>query len=199
MEVGVEIDNLNVKEVPSAQASNPWLSSYGTYDAGGELMHLSWSKMKHVFSVRRRHDSLGTDIAESKSFGESSEPSRTPMVFTTAPEIKSDILWRHPVDLFVVECCSRNKPPPPHQPERWELAVSKARRNLRPKVILESWNVKCNTWAHGPTEKGSITRWSDLGYTTRIKFVRCVDVGGAVDQFRLLVARVISTDIDKWT
>ena len=51
MEIGVEVDNLNVKEVPNAQASNPWLSSYGTYDAGGELMHLLWSKMEHVFSV----------------------------------------------------------------------------------------------------------------------------------------------------
>ena len=29
--------------------------------------------------------------------------------------------------------------------------------------------------------------------TTRIKFVCCVDVGGAVNQFRLLVARVISS------
>ena len=78
------------------------------------------------------------------------------------------------------------------------MAVLKARPSVRPKVILESWDVRCNTWAHGPTEKGSVTRWSELGYTTRIKFVRCVDVGGAVNQFRLFVARVISADIDKW-
>ena len=30
-----------------------WLSIYGTYDGGGELMTEAWTKLKHVFAIRR--------------------------------------------------------------------------------------------------------------------------------------------------
>ena len=163
-------------------------------------MHLSWSKMKHVFCIQQRHDSpnLSKRIADPHRCSDGMGATTAPKVFTMAPEIKTDILWRHPVDLFVVECCSRKTPPAAHTPERWEAAVANAKPSVRPKVVLESWDAKCNTWAHGPTEKGSVTRWTELGYSTRIKFVRCIDIGGAVNQFRLLVARVISSDAEKW-
>ena len=188
-------------------------------------MQGAWSKMKHVFSIRRRHDSgssgrgnnkahlssgwessrrhdsgsSGRGIAEAQlSSGWESGGQPHPLVFETAPDIKKNVLWKHPVDLFVIECCSQTAPPPPDHPEQWERAVSEAKVGVRPKVILECWNVRSNTWSNGPTEKASVTRWQQLGYTTRVKFVRCIDVGGAINQFRLLVARVISSDIHKW-
>ena len=139
-------------------------------------MQGAWSKMKHVFSIRRRHDSrfsgkgeksqlfagkessgkrhdstfAGKGIVETHLFpgkesGSQRRDQHHPLVFQTAPDIKKNILWKHPVDLFVVECCSRTTPPPPDHPEQWERAVSEAKIEVRPKVILESWDVRSNT------------------------------------------------------
>ena len=121
-----------------------------------------------------------------------------PIIIPSAPDIKKNTLWKHPVDLFVVECCSRSKPPAAGQSESWEDAIACTKVSVRPKVVLESWDVRCNTWAHGPTEKASITWWSQLGYATRIKFIRRINVGGSINRFRLLIARVTSSDVDKW-
>ena len=157
------VENLEVKLVPpKSTGTKLWLSSYGTYDCGGELIRLAWSKMKHVFSIRRRNEIQDPDqgIVEAVEFGPGDGGAAgTPRlkVLYQAPDISHNVLWKNPVDLFVIECCSRYKPPPPNQPERWEVVVSKTKVDAWPKVVLESWDVRCNTWANGPTEKGSIT------------------------------------------
>ena len=101
------VENLEVKMVPT-NATDPWLSSYGTYVCGGELMCLAWSKMKHVFSIRRRNEiqELDQGIVDAKT-GRADGSAPTPLVLHTAPDISHNVLWKNPVDLFVVECCSR--------------------------------------------------------------------------------------------
>ena len=103
-------------------------------------MHLLWSEMKHVFSIQQRHDSpnLSKRIADPRKCLDGMGATTTPKVFTMAPEIKTDILWRHPVNHFIVECCSQKIPPAAHTPERWEIAVANVKQSMSPKVMLES-------------------------------------------------------------
>ena len=104
----------------------------------------------------------------------------------------------NPVDSLVVERCSVEKAPSASYIHPWETAIAATKEPLRPKVVLESWNPICNTWANGPTEKGCITRWKKLGYQTRIKLIRCIDVGGSLNQTRLFVARTKSEYSNNW-
>jgi hypothetical protein len=76
--------------------------------------------------------------------------------------------------------------------------VERTKKERQPKVILESWNPIVNTWNNGPTEKGCVTRWKAKGYETRVQFIKCTQVGGAVNQVRLFVARVKSEVQEHW-
>ena len=96
-------------------------------------MTSAWKSMKHVFAVRR------------SSFGPPSNNTEA-IVIEIFPHFPVDVLWKHPVDLLVVECCSRTKPSKKgHDSEHWEKAVAQTRVKSRPKVVLESWNIRCNT------------------------------------------------------
>ena len=168
---------MDFRFVPQGTESclTPWLKRYGTYNCGAELMTSAWKRMEHVFAVRR------SSVAPPRQ-----ETAAT--VTTNFPGLQPSFLTAHPVDLFVVECCSFKRPPKnvPH----WEAAVDNTKQSSRPKVVLESWDPRCNTWIRGPTDKSCITRWSKLGYETRTKLVSCTKVGGALEQIRLIVAQV---------
>ena len=177
-------EELSVRIV-APQASS-WLQSYGTFDGGGELMTRAWQGLEHRLAIRR---------TETKG----PFPTRTNAhVYQSAPQFPQKILRKHQVDLLVIECCTRTRPPQANVPDSWEVAVSNTRVELRPKVVLESWSTICNTWSNGPTAKGCITRWEKLGYVTRIKFVSCTDIGGSLNQYRIMIARVCNSDSAKW-
>jgi len=178
------IEEVNVRKV--APQASEWLRSYGTFDGGGELMTKAWLGLEHRLAIRRT-EKIGPSPARTNAH-----------VHQSAPQFPQRILWKHQVDLLVIECCTRTKPPKADVPFSWEDAISITKIQSRPKVVLESWGTICNTWAHGPTTKGCITRWEKLGYVTRIKFVSCTDIGGSLDQYRILIARVRNEDSAKW-
>ena len=150
-------------------------------------MTSAWRSMRHVFAVCR--SLFGPPLSHLGA-----------LVIKKFPHFPIDVLWKHPVDLLVVECCSRTKPPRKgDDSEHWEKAVTKTRINCRPKVVLESWNIRCNTWNNSPTSKGSTTRCNKLGYNTRVKFVSCAEVGGSVEQYCIMIARVQTAHASKWS
>ena len=182
-----EVDKIHVRYTPDGD-SNSWISTFGTYDGGGELMTRAWPKLHHVFAIRRPKDIVEPTDANAK-----------PLIHYGIPNIPSRLLNKHPVDLLVVDRSGlKNQAPKAHYVFPWETSVNHTKLSNRPKVIVESWNPICNTWQHGPTEKGCITRWETLGYKTRMKIVDCTCVGGAIRQARLLVARVGKDHVDKW-
>ena len=128
--------------------------------------------MEHVFAIRRSLVAPPRQETAAK-------------VTTNFPGLPPSFLAINPVDLFVVECCFAKGPPKnvPH----WETAVENTKLTSRPKVVLENWDPRCNIWILGPTDKSCITRWSKMGYKTRTKLVSCTKVGGALEQFRLMV------------
>lgn len=58
--------------------------------------------------------------------------------------------------------------------------------SARPKVVVESL-----AWENGPSGKSARTRWTRLGYESQFRRVEATEVGGAIAQSRLLVARVL--------
>jgi len=57
-------------------------------------------------------------------------------------------------------------------------------------LVIESWEpAALFTSGVGPLDKASRTRWLELGYQTRGRVLRATELGGAIDQERLLVVR----------
>ena len=169
-------------------------------------MRLAWVKMDHVFSVRRRSDVIlelpsvknnNILITDNNNTDDISGDSIFPVILEGCPNYPKKLLDRHPVDLLVVDKSSMKKPPSlPVFP--WERVVSSAASPNRPKVILESWRAASQLWAKGPSVKSCVTRWKALGYESFIKLVRGTDVGGAIQQTRVLVARVQTAEAHRW-
>ena len=151
-------------------------------------MTSAWTKMKHKFSIRRSSTELIPTAGSSG--GGNGDSGASPIIKYGLPNFPAKLLAKHPVDLLVIERCSVSKAPRATYIYPWEDAVGGTEKNFQPKVVLESWDPSVNTWPHGPTEKGCITRWKARGYDSRIKLIQCTQVGGALSQLRLLVARV---------
>ena len=151
-------------------------------------MTAAWTKMEHRFSIRRSSTELIPTAGPSNGGDGDTGPS--PIIKYGLPNFPTQLLTKHPVDLLVIERCSVSKAPRATYIYPWEDAVDGTGKHHQPKVVLESWDPSVNVWPHGPTDKGCITRWKARGYDSRIKFIKCTQVGGAVSQFRLFVARV---------
>ena len=109
-------------------------------------MTQAWPGLEHHLAIRQA-GKLGPS------------PTRTNThVYQSAPQFPQKILQKHQVDLLVIECCTRTKPPKANVPDSWEDAILNTKIQSRPKVVLESWGTICNTWPYGPTTKGCITR-----------------------------------------
>lgn len=162
-----------------------WLKSYGTITCGAELMRTAWPRLKHVFSVRREND-VELPVDASTEIRHGPRPSHT-------------LLQMLPVDLLVVERGFINRPRKTPVAELWEHLVSEAAESQKPKVILESWCAQAVNWENGPTGKAARIRWERLGYESRFRRVSAMEVGGALDQCRLLVARVQRSYAHRWT
>ena len=166
---------MEVRKIPRDEESK-WLLSYGTFDAGGELMRAAWSKLSHVFSVQRSEDVV-SPLQE--------DPSS--IIINGCPNFPSKLLNQHPVDLLVVERCSQLKSLAVGKRFSWESAVNKTHPTNRPQVVLESWLPISATWTRGPTDKCAVIRWCNLGFDTEIKILRGLDVGGATRHNRIMV------------
>ena len=132
--------NIDVRFAPQGIESSfsPWLKSYGTYNCGAEMMTSAWKNMEHVFLIQRSLVILHRQETAAK-------------VISKFPRLPSSFLAINSVDPFVVECCSAKKPQ--SGVPRWETAVEQKKSTSRPKVVLKSWDARCNTWTQGPMYK----------------------------------------------
>ena len=102
------------------------------------------------------------------------------------------------MDLLVVDQGSKFKPPTHFARTPWEELVSTTQPSRKPRLVIETWPASAQMWSKGPMSKARIATWTMLGYETRCKVVRATDVGGAIRQDRLLVARVQHTWSHLW-
>ena len=171
--VGVE-----VKTAPTA--AEPWVTSLGVIDRGLELMRLAWPSLRHVFSVRRNEVKLPSPM----------ETPTEPKVFQGVHRYSPILLNQQPVDLLVVDRGSQYQPPAHHGRTPWEVLVAATQPDRKSRLVIETWPASAQMWIKGPMSKARTTIWRELGYDTRCKVIRATDVGGAIRQDRLLVARV---------
>jgi hypothetical protein len=176
---------IEVREVPSDR--RPWIQSYGTVDCGYEMTRMAWPRLKHCFSVRRNKESIDKGIA--------GPPDRVVVGHHRYP---TKLLTQSPVDLLVVERGHQKHPTTGYQREPWETLIRTTGLAKRPKVVLESWPSSAEFWSRGPVCKASLTKWADVGYTSRCKLVNATRVGGAITQSRLMVARVQDEFAQQW-
>lgn len=95
----------------------------------------------------------------------------------------------HPVDLLILERGHLDRVDFSRAP-RWEHPWEAPIGGALPQVVLESWKGSAALWGQGPSGKLANARWKRRGYQTRCKLINATEVGGAVDQTRLLVARL---------
>jgi hypothetical protein len=144
-------------------------------------MRAAWPKLEHVFSVRRINE-------EEEMEGERSpKPSQ---VFKEPHRLSNTLLSKFPVDLLTVERGFSNKPPLTYERDPWEKLVSRTEKRNHPRVIIEAWPPNAQLWTKGPTCKSTMTRWHEMDYVSRYKRIAATNVGGAINQSRLLIARV---------
>jgi hypothetical protein len=142
-------------------------------------MRVAWPKVNHVFSVRR---SDGNGKSEA-----SPEPTK---VFQEPHRLPNELLNDFPVDLLTIEQGGATKPPLSFKRHPWEKLISRTSPENQPRVVVESWPPNAQLWTKGPACKSTTSRWHDLNYVSRFKRVSATDVGGAINQSRLLVACV---------
>ena len=185
------VEGVEVRRVPVIQGSQ-FLHSFGTIDGGGELMRVAWPQMKHVFAVRREGDSV-LPVTSTASTPEGVTPPPSSSVSSPDPVIHlglrlpKNLLYKHPVDLLVIERSSDLKDPPFDHVFPWERSITQTKTDHRPKVILECWDPKAINWDNGPTTKGCFARCSQQGYDSSLKYLHVLEVGSATNHHRLLV------------
>ena len=145
-------------------------------------MRAAWPKLEYVFSVRRSNE-------EGKS-----EASPEPAHVIREPHRLSNGLSNqhpvHPVHLLTIEQGISSKFAFEFRAIRLGKLVGRMKPENRPRVVIESWPPNTQLWTKGPACKSTTSRWYDLNYVSRFKRVAAIDVGGAINQSRLLVARV---------
>jgi hypothetical protein len=118
------------------------------------------------------------------------ESPRPKNVLSEPHRLPNNLLIDFPVDLLTVKRGNETKPPLTYERDSWEKLVSRTPADKQPQVVIESWPPNAQLWTKGPTCKSTTTRWEDLNYVLRYKRVSATNVGGAINQARLLVARV---------
>jgi hypothetical protein len=161
-------------------AAEPWVRNFGVIDGGLELMRLAWPSLKHVFSVRRNNVNLPSPAGVTAP----------PKIIQGVHRYPPNLLNQHPVDLLVVDQGSLYQPPVKYERTPWEVLLDTTHTKRQPRIVIETWTSSAQMWNKGPMSKAHTTIWTDLGYCTRCKVVRATDVGGAIRQDRLIVARV---------
>jgi hypothetical protein len=145
-------------------------------------MRDSWPTLQHVFSV-----------------GASTAPGGSTLRY--GRRYKPNLLATSPVDLLVVHQGGADPPIGARaaRPDHWESLVTDTTEAARPKLVLESWPWTASGWEHGPMNKARRVRWESLGYTSRYRLMSTTAHGGALDQKRLMVARIQPSFNSEWT
>lgn len=167
---------------------NSDIKSYGTLDCGAELMRFAWPSLDHKFSVRRQLDSEFPEVEHVNTRRIGGGPHRFPR----------KLLSRNPVDLLVVDRGFQLEPPHDYRHLPWEELVTGTPQERRPEVIIEVWGPSSHLWGKGPMNKACVSRWANKGFQSYCRMVRAVDVGGAIRQNRLIIARVKSGRTWNW-
>ena len=155
------------------------IRTFGTVDSGLEAMTHAWPKLEHIFAVRRgpKKISLASVGVKFCYWG----PHRS----------HPRLLDKHPVDLLVVEKSSIQKAPEATQvANAHEKMIEGASEGNRPSLVVETWRGNAQLWTYGPMGKLCVIRWVQMGYYSRCKRVEATQVGGAINQDRLIVVRV---------
>ena len=154
------------------------LHTFGTAHCGLETMRHAWPTLRHKFSAG------GSQASSASTVFRGSRPART-------------VLNHYPVDLLVVDLGSANSSGSGRN-YPWKEWVELADNANRPEVVLESWPPMATTWTTGPLSKGRRTGWKNLGYTSRYHLMDSRSHGGAINQTRLMVARVRADRDSGW-
>ena len=177
------IEGYAMKEAPGGHSCpSPLIRTYGTLWCGYETMHEAWSQLAHTWSAN-------PDVAS---------PSKT--TYATR-RCKSTLLQDFPVDLLVVERGDITAPPPAATagPSHWELLITHCTPAQRPTVVIETWQGRASLWPEGPSGKATVKRWSILGYITRCRVIQASAIGGAINQERLVVVRLLPIMDTVWS
>jgi hypothetical protein len=81
-------------------------------------------------------------------------------------------------------------PLPKYKRTPWEDLIEASPEGCRPRVIVETWPGSAQMWRQGPLCKGHTTVWNGMGYITRCRLINATEVGGAIQQERLIVVRI---------
>jgi hypothetical protein len=92
--------------------------------------------------------------------------------------------------MLVVERGTKQRPPTDLRRTAWEDLIDKTFQKRRPRLVLEVWHTNAQLWSKGPMCKGRTTVWEEFGYVTRCRTIQATDIGGAIHQKKLIVARV---------
>ena len=156
------------------------LSTYGTLNCGLETMRAAWPSLQHRFSY-----GCSSSRRDPKSFPGGRPP--------------ADLLRSQPVDLLIMDHgTTLTASPRTGQADATLVRLIRRVPNRGPSVVLESWPIKSLGWEQSPTCKLARTQWQELGYASRYLTMDTKACGGAIDQVRLLVARVSHQWAGEW-
>ena len=150
-------------------------------------MRFAWEELRHVFSVRKQGETVPNATTGSG-----------PQIFYGHHRYSLDLLNKNPVDLLVVDQGTNTQPPNQYSRNPWEEVVEASTPPNKPKVVVEAWPATAQLWSKGPMNKACVTRWQKQGYTSHCKLVRATEVGGAIRQIRLIIARVAKNRNWNW-
>ena len=185
---GLEVRGVPILGCPATSRDAWELTTYGTIDGGLELMTLALPTLTHRWGVRREgRPPLSCD------------PRPPERVFQGHHRLPHDLLVKEPVDLVILE---RGMCPPQDftTTPGWEIPFdSPLPLSSRPQAVLESWPPGAALWPSGPMSKIATSRWNDRGYQSHCLLVNATRVGGALDQSRLLITRVLhASPFSRW-
>lgn len=150
-------------------------------------MRTAVSALTHKWAVRRQ----GPDPPAIPGI----DPPRR--VWRGAHRFPLGIFHQAPVDVVFVEGSHQSKHAMTN-PTRVEQALAVTDVSDRPLYVCEAWNCGAPMWTLGPVSKLVNERWKKLGYLTHCRWVQATQVGGAIDQSRLLVVRVSRSTGTPW-
>jgi len=168
-----ETDMIQAKTRQHPVTSDPWIQTYGTIDCGFELMQHAWGRIQHLFSVG------------------ATRPNPKASLHRPRGRLPKKWLHLHPVDCLIVECGHLPLSEAPPNVDKIIELVSETPNVSQPQLILEMWDGDVSQGTAQPTTKAIRQRWKSLGYVTLSKYVNSTQVGGAISQSRLVVARVV--------
>jgi hypothetical protein len=177
--VGVEVKQMS-------GGAKSWIQNFGVIDGGLELMKYAWPSLDHKFSVRRN---------DTKLVGDNSKT----VVVLGHHRSPTDLLRKNPVDLLTVEQGHLKSPPVKYSRTAWEDLIKRSPKDCRPRAVIETWPASAQMWRQGPVCKAHTTVWKEMGFVTRCHLINAAEVGGAIQQERLIVARVHAFWEHLWT